>query len=232
MAKVGFALPPNEETRAPGVDSRDAIAKAAFVFGIVVGMSSQPFVDRVFSNLPPVGRKFMFQSWKHVGQPTKEGVGILPVSGVDVTAVATRIMDVDHYRGNVDHVEECRTVPDSSYTPPSSVRFYQRIKIPVLGSLHHELVLEDLGEREGWRVLAWHQHPGTDALDKKKGARSEYNVGAWLLRSDAVGYALSSAPRRDDVGRLKFAALTRGADAGATAVLQANIEGMLRWSKR
>lgn len=206
--------------------------KGAPAFGIVAGMSSQPFVDRVFKNLPAVGGKFRFQAWKRAGQSTKEGVGILPVSGVDISALAACIMDVDHYRGNVDHIEECRMVPDSSYTPPSSVRFYQRIKIPVLGSLHHELVLEDLGEKEGWRVLAWRQHPGTDALDKKKGARSEYNVGAWLLRSDAVGFALSSAPRRDDVGRLKFAALTRGADAGATAVLQANIEGMLRWSKR
>jgi len=195
-------------------------------------MSSKPFVDRVFANLPSAGGSFSFEAWKHSGQPTKEGVGVLPVSGVDVDAMAARIMDVDHYHGNVDHVEECRTVADGAYSPPQSVRFYQRIKIPVLGSVHHELVLEDLGERDGWRVLAWHQHKGTDALDKKKGARSEYNVGAWLLKPDAVAYALSSAPRRDDVGRLKFAALTKGADAGATKVVQANIEGMLRWSKR
>ncbi|MCO4771043.1 MAG: hypothetical protein KDA24_13495 [Deltaproteobacteria bacterium] len=195
-------------------------------------MSSQAFVDRVFQNLPRSGGKFSFSAWKHAGQPTKEGVGVLPTSGVDVEAMAARIMDVDHYRGNVDHVEECRTVPDGAYSPPQSVRFYQRIKIPVLGSVHHELVLQDLGERDGWRVLAWHQHSGTDALNKKQGARSEYNVGAWLLKGDAVGYALSSAPRRDDVGRLKFAALTKGADAGATQVVQANIEGMLRWSKR
>lgn len=195
-------------------------------------MSSQAFVDRVFRNLPPVGGKFGFSAWKNGGQPTKEGVGILPTSGVDVDAMARCIMDVDHYRGNVDHVEECRTVPDGAYSPPQSVRFYQRIKIPVLGSVHHELVLEDLGDRDGWRVLAWHMHPGTASLDKKKGARSDYNVGAWLLKSDAVGYSLSSAPKRDDVGRLKFAALTKGADAGATQVVQANIEGMIRWSKR
>ena len=75
-------------------------------------------------------------------------------------------------------------------------------------------------------------HPGTANLDKKQGARSDYNVGAWLLKDDAVGYALSSAPKRDDVGRLKFAALTKGADAGATQVVQANIEGMIRWSRR
>ncbi len=195
-------------------------------------MSSAPFVDRVFANLPSVGGKFTFSAWKNGGQPTKEGVGVLPTSGVDVDKVAACIMDVDHYVGNVDHVQECRTVPDSAYSPPESVRFYQRIKIPVLGSVHHELVLQDLGDREGWRVLAWHMHPGTANLNPKQGARSEYNVGAWLLRDNAVGYALSSAPQKGDVGRLKFAALTKGADAGAAQVVQGNIEGMLRWSRR
>ena len=57
-------------------------------------------------------------------------------------------------------------------------------------------------------------------------------LGAWLIRPDAVAYALSSAPRRDDVGRLKFAALTKGADAGASSMVKANIEGMIAWSKR
>ncbi len=195
-------------------------------------MSSQPFVDRVFRNLPPLRGSFAWESWKHGDQPTKEGVGVLPVAGVDVEAMARCVMDVDHYRGNVDHVEECRTIPDPACTPPRSVHFYQRIKIPVLGSLHHELVLEDMGDRDGWRVLAWRQHAGTDRLNPKEGARIEYNVGCWMLRPDAVGYALSSAPRRDDVGRVKFAMLTKGADAGAASVLQGNIEGMLRWSRR
>ncbi len=194
-------------------------------------MSSAAFVDRVFSNLPPSDRGFQWKSWRHGGRPTNEGIGILPRS-VDVDAMASRIMNVDSYRGNIEFVDECRTVPDPACTPPQSVRFYQRIKLPLIGSVHHELVLEDLGDRDGWRVLAWHQHGGTSALDKKKGARSDYNVGCWLLRSDAVGYALSSAPRKADVGRLKFAALTKGADAGAASVLKANIEGMIRWSQR
>ena len=195
-------------------------------------MSSAAFVDRVFGNLPRHDRGFQWSSWRHSGRPTKEGVGILPMAGVDVAALAARIMDVDHYRGNIEFVDECRSVADPSYSPPTSVRFYQRIKLPLIGSVHHELVLEDLGERDGWRVLAWHQHAGTDGLDKKQGVRSEYNVGGWLLRPDAVGYALSSSPRKDDVGRLKFAALTKGADAGAAKVLQSNIEGMVRWSRR
>jgi hypothetical protein len=57
-------------------------------------------------------------------------------------------------------------------------------------------------------------------------------VGAWLLKPGVVGYALSSAPQKSDVGRLKFAALTKGADAIAAKVLKGNLDGMVRWSKR
>ncbi len=195
-------------------------------------MSHDPFVDRVFANLPPVGSRFGFRSWRHAGRSTNEGVGVLPQAGVNPDAVARCVMDVDHYKGNIDYVDECRTIPDSQFDPPKTVRFYQRIKVPVLGSVHHELVLSDLGMRDGWRVCAWHMHPGTEALDKKRGARSEYSVGAWLARPDAVAYALSSAPRKGDVGRLKFAALTKGADAGASKVVETNIAAMLRWSRR
>ena len=52
------------------------------------------------------------------------------------------------------------------------------------------------------------------------------------MRDGVVGYALSSSPRKDDVGRLKFAALTKGADAGAARMVRANIEGMVAWSRR
>ena len=195
-------------------------------------MSHDPFVDRVFANLPRVGNRFEFASWRHTGRPTNEGVGVLPQPGVNVDAMARCVMDVDRYKGNVDYVDECRTVPDAACSPPQTVRFYQRIKVPVLGSVHHELVLRDLGERDGWRVLAWDMHAGTAALNSKQGARSDYNVGAWLVRPDAVAYGLSSAPNKSDVGRLKFAALTKGADAGAAKVVEANIQGMLRWSRR
>ena len=195
-------------------------------------MTQDAFIDRLFANLPPVGNRFEFRSWRHADRPTNEGVGVLPLSGVDVEAFARCVMDIDHYKGNIDYVDASRTVPDAAFEPPKSLRFYQRIKVPVLGAVHHELVLRDLGERAGWRVLAWDLHPGTNALDPKVGARSEYNVGGWLIRPDAVAYALSSAPRKDDVGRLKFAALTRGADAGAAKVVEGNIQGMLRWSRR
>jgi hypothetical protein len=196
-------------------------------------MSAQEFVERVFTNLPPFGARFSARSWHHQERPTSEGVGVLPTSQVDVDAFAARVLDLNHYVGNIDFVAECRTIDDDRFSPPASTRFYQRVKIPVLGSVHHELVLQDQGERDGWRVLAWDLlEPETDQLSSRQGSRSEYNVGAWLIRPGAVAYALSSAPRRGDVGRLKYAAMTKGADAGAGRMLQANIEGMLAWSRR
>ncbi len=197
-------------------------------------MSASAFLDRVFRHVPagPISR-FTFDAWSDGGRPTKEGVGLLPQSGVDVDAFAKRVMDVASYRGNIDYVEESRTVAGPEHNPPTAVRFYQRVKVPMLAEIQMELVLTDHGMRDGWRVLAWHQHDAaTTALNPKQGARSDYNVGAWLIKSDCIGYALSSAPRKEDVGRLKFAALTRGADAGATQVVKGNIEGMLRWSRR
>jgi len=194
-------------------------------------MSSAAFVDRVFRNLPRIGGGFAFASWKHSGKITKEGVGILSTA-VDVEKMTARVMDVGAYRGNIDFVEACRVIQDPAFSPPKSVRFYQAVKIPVIGTIQHELVLEDLGDRDGWRVLAWYLHPASTGLNKRDGARSTYNDGAWLIRSDAVGYALSSAPTKSDVGRLKFAALTKGADAGASRAVQANIEGMLKWAQR
>ena len=196
-------------------------------------MSDTAFLDRVFANLPPGSGRFAFKAWKHGGKPTSEGVGVLPESGVDVDKLVARIMDVGAYRGNIDYVAECRAVTDPRFVPPAAVRFYQRVKVPMLAEIHHELVLTDHGERDGWRVLAWHMlEAETERLNKKQGARSAYNVGGWLIKPDAVAYALSSSPRKEDVGRIKYAALTRGADAGAAKVVQANIAGMVRWSRK
>ncbi len=197
-------------------------------------MSANDFLDRVFRHVPRgTVSRYDFSSWRHAGRPTSEGFGMVPASGVDVDRLAARIMDVDHYVGNVDHVVECRSVADARFTPPQAVRFYQRIKIPALGEIQMALVLTDHGVRDGFRVLAWHQLDSeTASLDKKRGARSAYNVGAWLLKPDCVGYALSSAPQKDDVGRIKFKMLTKGADATAGQVVKAAIEGMVRWSRR
>jgi hypothetical protein len=197
-------------------------------------MSASAFLDRVFANLPTAsGSDLTFKAWRHDGRPTSEGVGVLNVPTVDVEKLVSRIMDVGSYRGNIDYVEESRPIQDPSYTPPKAVRFYQRVKVPLLAQIQMELVLTDFGERDGWRVLAWHQLDAeTERLNTKNGARSEYNVGAWLLKPNAVAYALSSSPKKADVGRLKFAALTKGADAGAAQVVKGNIAGMVNWSRR
>lgn len=197
-------------------------------------MEHEAFVDRVLQRLPsgaPQG--FSFQSWKHAGRPTEEGFGMVSIPGVDPDRVAAAVMDLDHYVGNVEHVSECRIIADDRFQPPSAARFYQRVDIPLLGTVHHELVLHDLGEKQGYRVLAWHVlRAETDALSPKTGFRSDYNHGAWLAAPGRLGYALGSAPKRDDVGFLKWKALTRGADAAASRVLKANIEGMAAWAAR
>ena len=121
---------------------------------------------------------------------------------------------------------------DGRFASPA-VRFYQRLDLPLLGAIHHELVLFDLGVRNGYRVAAWSVlRAETDALSTRDGFRSDYNHGAWLAAPGVVGYALGSAPKRDDVGFLKWKALTSGADAAASRVVKANIEGMAKWAAR
>ena len=191
------------------------------------------FVDRALSRLPAgKPQHYVFESWDQ-GRSTKEGLGIIPIAGVDVDKVVAAIFDFDHYKGNVKHVVESRAIADARFEPPAAQRFYQRINIPGLGDMHYELVMRDLGEKKGYRVLAWETlGPETDKLDAKKGARSEYNEGAWFVAPGVLGYALASAPRKADVGRIKFAVLTKGADASAKQVLQGNIEGMASWASR
>ena len=197
-------------------------------------MEHLEFVDRVLKKLPrstPSGLEF--SSWKHAGRPTDEGVGIMPIPGIDPEKLIAAVMDVDHYVGNVKHVAECRSITDGRFEKASAVRFYQRVDIPILGAVHHELVLHDIGEKDGYRIAAWHVLRGeTDALSTRQGFRSDYNQGAWLVKDGVVGYALASAPKRDDVGFLKWKALTSGADAAAKTVLKQNIEGMAAWAMR
>ena len=192
------------------------------------------FVDRLVQRLPRLPpTDYVFFHWNHGGRPTDEGFGLLPVAGMNATKVLDAIFDVDHYVGNVEHVVECRSVTDARYVPPDKKRFYQRVDIPMLGAIQHELAFHRLGQKQGYEVLAWDLlKPETDALSPKSGARSEYNVGAWLVGNGVLGYALCSAPRKDDVGFLKFKALTAGADAAASRVIKANIEGMARWAAR
>lgn len=197
-------------------------------------MEHEAFVARVLARLPRTPpSSFQFDSWNHAGRPTNEGFGIGPVPGLDPTRLVQAVMDVDHYVGNVEHVAECRSIPDERFSPPDAVRFYQRVDIPMLGSVHHELVLHRMGEHNGYTVVAWGLLKSeTDRLDTRRGFRSETNHGAWFAAPGILGYALGSAPKRDDVGFLKWKALTRGADAAASRVIKANIQGTAAWAAR
>jgi hypothetical protein len=196
-------------------------------------MEHEAFVERVLKHLPSgTPTKFEFAHWSHAGRPTDEGFGLLPVAGASPDKIVAAVLDVDHYVGNIEHVAACRSIPDSRFPAPA-VRFYQRLDLPMLGSIHHELVLFDLGTRNGYRVVAWDVlRSETDALATRDGFRSDYNHGAWLVAPGVVGYALGSAPKRDDVGFLKWKALTSGADVAASRVVKANIEGMAKWAAR
>ena len=197
-------------------------------------MEHEAFVDRVMQRLPAaVPGDFTFTHWNHDGRPTDEGFGLMPAPGVDPEKLIAAVMDVNGYVGNVDHVAECRAIPDDRYTPPAAVRFYQKVSLPMLGNVHLELVLHDLGEREGYRVAAWDLlRNETDALSSKAGFRSDYNTGAWIVKPGVIGYALASAPKRNDVGFLKWKALTTGADVAASRVLKSAIEGVAGWAAR
>jgi hypothetical protein len=191
------------------------------------------FLERVLGRLPkgPV-RDFTFTHWDS-GRPTSEALGILPVPGADPQKLLSRVMDVDHYLGNIGRVVESRAIADPAYVLPVKVRFYQRVKIPLVGEIQMDLVLERMGTLQGYEVAAWSLNEGhTAALDPKKGIRSAYNDGAWIVAPGIVGYALSSAPRREDVGFLKWQALTKGADVAAATAIKENIQAMSAWASR
>jgi len=197
-------------------------------------MEHEAFVKRVLKRMPSgAPSAFSFQSWKHAGRPTEEGFGLGPVPGSDPARVIDAVMDVDHYVGNVEHVAASRSIPDDKYSLPEAVRFYQRVDIPLLGAVQQDLVLFRMGEIEGYHIAAWSLNKSaTDALNTRDGFRSDYNIGAWFCAPGVLGYALASAPKRGDVGYLKWKALTRGADAAAGRVIKANINGMAAWAGR
>ena len=197
-------------------------------------MEHLEFVDRVVPHLPASPPPRMsFKNWSYGGRPTKEAVGVVAIPGVDPEAIMNAVMDVDHYVGNIDKVVESRSVPDPRFELPDSVRFYQRIKLPVLGSIHYENVLHRVGTRAGYEVVAWHLlEQETAALSARVGIRSAYSLGAWFAAPGIIAYALASGPRREDVGLIKWKAMTRGADVAASTALKINMEGMARWATR
>jgi hypothetical protein len=197
-------------------------------------MEAQAFLDRVLARLPAAApAAFQFVHWNHAGRPTDEGFGIMPSPGLVPEKVIDAVMDVDHYVGNLDHVAVCRSIADPRFTPPEAVRFYQRVDLPIIGAVHHELVLRRMGTQRGYLCAAWDILPReTEALSAREGFRSEYSHGAWLAADGVLGYALGSAPKRGDVGFLKWKALTTGADVAASRVLKINLQAMARWAAR
>jgi hypothetical protein len=193
-------------------------------------VSTGAFLDRVWSHLDGLEQgRFSVQSWRFDRRPTSEAVGGMPAD-VDVEAMVGCILDVPGYLKNVRYVDDIDVREERG---PGDVTYLQRVNLPALGKVQTVLRLTDVGEREGYRVVLWEQDEhATAALDKKQGARTAYNLGGWLLKPDRVLYALSSAPVKEDVGSLKFAVMTKGADAIAGETLKGNIEGMLAWAKR
>jgi len=191
-------------------------------------------LNDVFRRIPSAGvTEYSFQSWEREGRPTAEGFGLLPVANLDAEAVVAKVMDADHYKGNIDRVGECRSVSDGRFAAPGSKRIYQLIDLPVIGDVQHELALVDGGTRDGFRYVFWFLlEPETAALDADKAARSAYSMGAWIIGKGMLGYALSSAPRREDVSWASWQALTAGADLTAKTVVKRNLEGMLQWSQK
>jgi len=174
--------------------------------------------------------KFSHASWRFENRPTSEAVGLLPASGTDVELMVQHILDVEAYPDNVRYVEAIDVIERRS---DDDVTYVQHMNLPLIGRIQVQINLSDYGVRDGYRIVAWDQDDeATAALDKKRGARTAYNLGAWLLTEDCVGYALSSAPLKSDVGTLKYMAMTKGADVTASEVLKLNIEGMIAWAHR
>lgn len=194
--------------------------------------AAEEFLTRVLAKLKDMPRdKFNSESWKYEDRPTSEGVGVKPDVSIDVDKFAAHVLDVENYPGNVKYVESIEVL---NKTSDSDFNYVQKVKLPALGGMQMALHIADLGERDGYRVIAWDQDDaGTEALDKNNGgARTEYNLGAWLISPTEVAYALSASPRKKDVGSIKFAIMTKGSDATVGTVLSSTIDGMIEWSQK
>jgi hypothetical protein len=191
------------------------------------------FLGRVLEHLPERGAGFTgyrFFHWELAGKPTHEAVGLKAVPVEDPEKLIDRVRDVDRYVAHIAHVDVCRSEPDPTFTPPKAVRFYQVISIPGVAKVQHVLVLADAGTIRGYRLAYWYLlKDRTASLNPKAGARSDFNVGVWLVAPGAVAYAMSCWPRRDDVNALQWVSMTTGADVLAKRMVERNIDGMVAW---
>lgn len=196
---------------------------------------ARAFMDRALARLDQVtGSPFAFAAWNTEGRVTKEGIGVRTFpEGVDPEKVVQKVLDVDNYEANLDHVTVSRAVPDPKYRMPSAVRFYELIDLSALGDIQFEAVLQDAGTCKGYRVVVWYMLPeATAALSRDVAIRNAYNDGAWLASPTSIGYALSSAPVDEDLNFVQRQALTNGADAMAKSLVQNNIQLMHAWTKK
>jgi hypothetical protein len=194
------------------------------------------FLGRALEKVPDHGTAvtgYQFWNWERVGKPTHEAIGLKAVPSADPHQFIAAVMNVDGYQGNLAHVDHCRSEKDSTFEPPRKVRFFQIVSVPGIATIQHELALVDAGTIKGYRVACWYLlKDRTESLNSKRGARSEYSVGAWLAAPGVVGYALSTWPKRADVNALQWMSLTSGANAMAKKIIEDNIDGMAAWAKK
>ena len=193
--------------------------------------SAEAFLARVKEHLGSLsGDGFAYESWNFDKRPTNEGVGMVPNVSVDVQKLVDTVLDVERYPADVKYVDSVEVLNKTSDT---DFTYVQHVSLPVLGKIQMALHIADYGDQDGFRVVAWSQDDeATMALNKKDGYRTEYNLGAWLIKEDVVYYALSSCPLKSDVGRLKFAVMAKGSDATGSTVVKDNINGMIALSQR
>ncbi len=209
----------------PVLSERDRILKLA------PDQAVRAFLSRVLDKVPLRGETvtgYQFQAWAQDDNPTHEAFALKAIADADPAKLMARIMDVDGYAEHVAHVKVSR----SSSRQPGQVRCYQVISVPRVADVQQELIMVDAGTFRGYRVAFWYLLiDETAALDRKDGPRAAFNVGAWLAAPGAVGYALNSWPRREDVNLIQWKTLTRGADLLAKTVVEGNIDGMAEWAR-
>ena len=72
-------------------------------------MEVHAFLNRVLKHAPSSPpAKFELFHWAHAGRPTEEAFGILAIPGLDPQKAIDAVMDVDHYKGNIEHVASWR----------------------------------------------------------------------------------------------------------------------------
>jgi hypothetical protein len=194
------------------------------------------FLGRVLEKVPEPGTAvtgYEFWHWEQSGKPTREAIGLKAIASADPHQLIAQVMNVDGYQGNLAHVDISRSEKDPAFEPPRKVRFFQLLSVPGIAKIQHELALVDMGTIKGYRVACWYLlRDRTESLSAKLGARSDYNVGAWLAAPGVVGYALSSWPKRADVNALQWMSLTSGANTMAKKIIEDNIDGMAAWARK